>query len=263
VHDRRVLNVRRQEELLDHSPAAHVRRPRVGYESHAVGLDRNELGALLVAAGPGPAAEHAIDVGGSRGRITSSAWSTGSPFSDRPPADARYASRAPARGRAARRVLVRQMRIASPERRWRAAAAPLIGVVLGWQIGGLRLAVPHGPALAVTAAGRLTTAIAGLAIGTCVAVLVMRTHLTISDGGLADHRLFRVVRLPWPSIAAFEVGRPGWFWGGFCVRTMCRDGTTVDLLSTRAYSWLPSGGHLDELHRICWSLEEAATRHAD
>ena len=37
-----------EEELLDHSPAAHVRRPRVDYESHAVALDRNEPGALLV-----------------------------------------------------------------------------------------------------------------------------------------------------------------------------------------------------------------------
>src|SRR6202042_2901370 len=33
-----------EEELLDHSPAAHVRRPRIDYESHATGLDRNELG---------------------------------------------------------------------------------------------------------------------------------------------------------------------------------------------------------------------------
>jgi site-specific recombinase XerD len=49
-----------EEELLDHSPAAHVRRPRVDYESHATGLDRNELGALLVAAGFGSAAEHAL-----------------------------------------------------------------------------------------------------------------------------------------------------------------------------------------------------------
>src|ERR1700690_3928944 len=49
-----------EEELLDHFPAAHVRRPRLDYESHAVGLDRNELGALLVAAGPGPPAEHAL-----------------------------------------------------------------------------------------------------------------------------------------------------------------------------------------------------------
>jgi integrase/recombinase XerD len=49
-----------EEELLDHSPAAHVRRPRLDYESHATGLDRNELGAMLVAAGLGMAAEHAL-----------------------------------------------------------------------------------------------------------------------------------------------------------------------------------------------------------
>jgi integrase/recombinase XerD len=49
-----------EEELLDHSPTAHVRRPRIDYESHAAGLDRNELGALLVAAGLGTAAERAL-----------------------------------------------------------------------------------------------------------------------------------------------------------------------------------------------------------
>ena len=49
-----------EEELLEHSPAAHVRRPRVDYESHAIALDRNELGALLVAAGLGPPTEHAL-----------------------------------------------------------------------------------------------------------------------------------------------------------------------------------------------------------
>jgi Phage integrase, N-terminal SAM-like domain len=49
-----------EEDLLDHSPAAHVRRPRLDYESHATGRDRNELGALLVAAGLGPPAEHAL-----------------------------------------------------------------------------------------------------------------------------------------------------------------------------------------------------------
>jgi integrase/recombinase XerD len=31
-----------EEDLLDHSPAAHVRRPRLDYDSHATGLDRNE-----------------------------------------------------------------------------------------------------------------------------------------------------------------------------------------------------------------------------
>jgi integrase/recombinase XerD len=49
-----------EEELLEHSPAAHVRRPRLDYDSHATGLDRNELGGLLVAAGLGPAPEHAL-----------------------------------------------------------------------------------------------------------------------------------------------------------------------------------------------------------
>jgi integrase len=49
-----------EEELLNHSPAVHVRRPRLDYESHAIALDRNEMGALLVAAGLGPVAEHAL-----------------------------------------------------------------------------------------------------------------------------------------------------------------------------------------------------------
>ena len=41
-------------------PRPHVRRPRLDYESHAVALDRNELGALLVAARLGPPVEHAL-----------------------------------------------------------------------------------------------------------------------------------------------------------------------------------------------------------
>ena len=49
-----------EEELLEHSPAAHVWRPRLDYESHATALDRNELGAMLVAAGLGPPLEHAL-----------------------------------------------------------------------------------------------------------------------------------------------------------------------------------------------------------
>jgi site-specific recombinase XerD len=49
-----------EEDLLDHSPAAHVRRPRLDYDSHATALDRNELGALLVAAGLGSPGEHAL-----------------------------------------------------------------------------------------------------------------------------------------------------------------------------------------------------------
>jgi integrase/recombinase XerD len=47
-----------EEDLLAHSPAAHVRRPRLDYESHAAGLDRNEVGALLVAAGLGAERGH-------------------------------------------------------------------------------------------------------------------------------------------------------------------------------------------------------------
>jgi len=36
-----------EEGVIEHSPAVHIRRPRLDYESHAVGLDRNELGAFL------------------------------------------------------------------------------------------------------------------------------------------------------------------------------------------------------------------------
>jgi len=49
-----------QDGLIARSPAVHVRRPRLDYESHATGLDRNEVGALLVAAGLGRPAEHAL-----------------------------------------------------------------------------------------------------------------------------------------------------------------------------------------------------------
>jgi integrase/recombinase XerD len=42
-----------EEELLEHSPAVHVRRPRLDYDSHAIGMDRNEVWSLLVAAGLG------------------------------------------------------------------------------------------------------------------------------------------------------------------------------------------------------------------
>jgi integrase len=45
---------------LERSPAAHVCRPRVDYESHAIALDRIEPGALLVAAGLGPPRDHAL-----------------------------------------------------------------------------------------------------------------------------------------------------------------------------------------------------------
>ena len=40
-----------EESLIATSSAVHVRRPRLDYESHATGLDRSEVGAMLVAAG--------------------------------------------------------------------------------------------------------------------------------------------------------------------------------------------------------------------
>jgi integrase/recombinase XerD len=49
-----------EEGLIPVSPAVHVRRPRLDYESHAVGLDRNEVGAMLVAAGLAGARDHAL-----------------------------------------------------------------------------------------------------------------------------------------------------------------------------------------------------------
>ena len=49
-----------EEGVIEHSPAVHIRRPRLDYESHAVGLDRNELGAFLVAAGLSSPRDHAL-----------------------------------------------------------------------------------------------------------------------------------------------------------------------------------------------------------
>jgi integrase/recombinase XerD len=46
--------------ILDRNPAANVRRPKVDYESRTLGLDRNELGGLLVQAGLGTPRDHAL-----------------------------------------------------------------------------------------------------------------------------------------------------------------------------------------------------------
>ena len=54
------LQVRRRGRASRSLAGGAVRRPRLDYESHATALDRNELGALLVAAGLGPPAEHAL-----------------------------------------------------------------------------------------------------------------------------------------------------------------------------------------------------------
>jgi hypothetical protein len=153
------------------------------------------------------------------------------------------------------------MRIASPERRWRAGTAPLIAGLIGWIVGSVRLARPAGPPAALPLTAHIIVTCVAIAIGVWLGARILRTCLSVSDDGLADHRLFRVVRVPWQRIAGFEVDRPGWLWGGFCVTAKCRDGRAVDLLSTRAYSRVPSAWHLDELQRILWTLDDAAAAH--
>jgi integrase/recombinase XerD len=49
-----------EEGVIEHSPAVHIRRPRIDYESHVAHLDRNELGALLVTAGLSSPRDHAL-----------------------------------------------------------------------------------------------------------------------------------------------------------------------------------------------------------
>jgi site-specific recombinase XerD len=49
-----------QEGMIELSPPVHVRRPRLDYESHATGLDRNQVGAMLVEAGLRGARDHAL-----------------------------------------------------------------------------------------------------------------------------------------------------------------------------------------------------------
>jgi hypothetical protein len=86
----------------------------------------------------------------------------------------------------------------------------------------------------------------------------MRTCLVVTEEGLIDRRS---VRVAWLEITELRVARPGGLWGGFCAVASCRDGADVDLLSTRAYSRVPLSRHLDEVQRICWTLEEhLATR---
>ena len=49
-----------QEAVIDRDPAAYVRRPKLDYESHTIGLDRNELGAFPVQAGLCGGRDHAL-----------------------------------------------------------------------------------------------------------------------------------------------------------------------------------------------------------
>jgi hypothetical protein len=158
---------------------------------------------------------------------------------------------------------VSTMRIASPERPWRAAAALVIAGAIGWAVSvSVRLSVRPGTSPGLPASDRVVVIAVALAIGAALAVLIWRTHLTVSPEGLADHRLLRVIRIPWDLIVLFQVSRPSGPWGGYCIAAVCRDGKTIDLMSMRAYTRVPSARHLDELHRICWTLEEVARQRA-
>jgi Bacterial PH domain len=106
--------------------------------------------------------------------------------------------------------------------------------------------------------------VAGCLVSGCLlsfAVPIMRACLVVTDEGLIDRRTVRTVRVPWQQIAEFRVARPGGPWGGFCVVADCHDGAQIDLLSARAYSRVPSSRHLDDLWRICWTLEERLAEH--
>jgi integrase/recombinase XerD len=76
AHSLRLFGVRREEGPLERSPAAHVRRPRLDYESHATGLDRNEVGALARGRwlGVSPRARPDLAVGHQRPASLRGAW---------------------------------------------------------------------------------------------------------------------------------------------------------------------------------------------
>jgi hypothetical protein len=138
------------------------------------------------------------------------------------------------------------------------------GGAIGWILSeSVRLGARPGTSPGLPPAAKIILICGGVLIGLGLAAGIMRTRLMVADDGLADHRIFRVIRLRWEEIAGFEVGRPNGLWGGFCVTAVCRNGTTVDLMSTRAYSRVPSARHFDELYRISWTLEEAAGLRAE
>ncbi|MBO0823350.1 MAG: hypothetical protein J2P27_05765, partial [Actinobacteria bacterium] len=150
--------------------------------------------------------------------------------------------------------------LASPERRWRALSAPLIAGALGWILStSIHLGVRPANSPGLPLAARLILICGALVFGLVLAVLIMRTRLIVSSDGLTDHRIVRVIQIPWDKIAGFEIGRPSALWGGMCVQAVCHDGATIDLMSTRAYSRIASARHVDELHRISWTLEQAAS----
>jgi hypothetical protein len=132
-------------------------------------------------------------------------------------------------------------RFVSPERRWRAAFMVVPAAWFGWRAFLYISPLAGG----LIAAGLLS-----------LGVPIMRTCLIVTDEALIDRRAVRTIRVPWHRIAGFSVQRPGWLWGGFCVAAECKDGARIDLLSTRAYTRAASSHHLDELQRLCWTLED-------
>jgi hypothetical protein len=89
------------------------------------------------------------------------------------------------------------MRIASPERWWRAALAPLIAGWAGWYLtGALRLGLSAGTSRTLPVLARLSVTGVAFAAGAVLAVLTARAHLLVDGEGLADHRIFTVRRVP-------------------------------------------------------------------
>ena len=85
----------------------------------------------------------------------------------------------------------------------------------------------------------------------------MKTCLVVSDEGLTDRRALRSVRVAWPQIQELRVARPGGLWGGFCIVITRWDGAEVNRCPPGPTRGSPSR-HLDELQRICWTLEETS-----
>jgi hypothetical protein len=97
---------------------------------------------------------------------------------------------------------VASMRVASPERWWRAATAPLVAGLTGWFLSGsLRLGhMPGNPPRGLPPLAQIIVTCLAVAVGLCLAVLIMRTHLTVGDEGLALFWVFRDVAGPGHSL---------------------------------------------------------------
>jgi hypothetical protein len=140
-----------EEELLDRSPAAHVRRPRLDDESHVTGLDRNELGALLMVAGLGPPAD----------TRSSRCWPSTGCVSPKPPAptskpSASSAATAPwsLPARAARWPPSRSRREPRERSTWPSANAPKDQSSWPLPVGGWTGTAPRGSSAESRAAPR-------------------------------------------------------------------------------------------------------------